>query len=292
MRQMCHTSAPPCDELWHSWTQVLITRLSNDWTLEGYDSNLNAPMRILFVADLHYALKQFDWLATQAPNFDAVVIGGDLLDLGGALDQDVQIVVVEKYFNRLRQLTRLVVSSGNHDGDARNSSDESIARWLTLARAPQLFVDGDSLELGDALITVCPWWDGPVSRGELESLLARDAAKPKTKWIWIHHSPPDKMAVSWTGRKFGGDQFLSGWIQQYQPDIVLCGHIHNAPFYADGSWVDRLGKTWIFNPGRQPGALPAYLFIDLDKWTVSWTSIEGEQTRDLAELTASVAAGA
>src|SRR5882672_3259375 len=60
-------------------------------------------MKMLFVADLHYALKQFDWLVANASNFDPIIIGGDLLDLGSALDFDVQIMVVEKYLRRIRQ---------------------------------------------------------------------------------------------------------------------------------------------------------------------------------------------
>lgn len=60
-------------------------------------------MRMLFTADLHYALKQFDWLLANARRFDAIVIGGDLLDLSSPLDFEVQIVVVEKYLDRLRQ---------------------------------------------------------------------------------------------------------------------------------------------------------------------------------------------
>ncbi|MEA3189298.1 MAG: hypothetical protein QOD99_3128 [Chthoniobacter sp.] len=69
-------------------------------------------MKILFVADLHYALKQFDWLSAHAANYDFVSIGGDQLDLSSALDFDVQIVVVEKYLNSLRLKTQLLVSSG------------------------------------------------------------------------------------------------------------------------------------------------------------------------------------
>ena len=134
-------------------------------------------MSLLFVADLHYALKQFDWLAANAANFDPVVIGGDLLDLASALELDVQIVVVEKYLKRIRQLTRLIVSSGNHDGDARNAEGESVVQWIPQAKAPQLYVDGDCVELGSTMITVCPWWDGPISRGQLESLLQREAAR-------------------------------------------------------------------------------------------------------------------
>jgi predicted MPP superfamily phosphohydrolase len=113
-------------------------------------------VKMLFVTDLHYVLKQFDWLMANASRFDAVIIGGDLLDLGSALEIDVQIVVIEKYLERLRGQTRLLVSSGNHDGDNRLATNESICRWLREAKAGQLFVDGDSVEVDGTLITICP----------------------------------------------------------------------------------------------------------------------------------------
>src|SRR6478609_8153011 len=128
-------------------------------------------MKILFVADLHYTLRQFDWLTAHARDYDLVIIGGDLLDLGSPLDFDVQIVVVEKYLHRIRQSTRLLVSSGNHDGDCRNAANESYAGWLRQVRGEGLFVDGESAVIGDTRVTACPWWDGPVSRAELENLL-------------------------------------------------------------------------------------------------------------------------
>jgi Icc-related predicted phosphoesterase len=83
------------------------------------------------------------------------------------------------------------------------------------------------------------------------------------------------------GPKFIGDEF-SGWIQRFAPDIVLSGHIHNSPFYAEGSWVDRIGKTWVFNPGKQIGACPAYIALDLDAMTAEWISLEGKSVRQLA----------
>lgn len=238
-------------------------------------------MKMLFVADLHYALKQFDWLTAHAGSFDVVVIGGDLLDLGSALTIDVQILVVEKYLARLSQKTKVLVCSGNHDGDARSAADESICRWLQDAKAERVFVDGDTFDAGGALITICPWWDGPESRAELEKLLAQDAARAKAKWIWIHHAPPDGSPVSWAGKKSGGDEFLGQWIHQYQPDLVLSGHIHNAPFVAKGSWIDRLGRTWVFNPGKQIGPSPTYLLFDLEQMSVEWVSLEGQVVQQL-----------
>src|SRR3954452_7778504 len=98
-------------------------------------------MKLLFVADLHYSLKQFDWLLAEAPKFDVVIIGGDLLDLSSSLDFGVQIAVVEKYLCRLRERTLLLVSSGNHDGDSRNEADESVAQWLSEMKGGRLVVD-------------------------------------------------------------------------------------------------------------------------------------------------------
>jgi len=238
-------------------------------------------MRLLFTADLHYALKQFDWLMAHASRFDATLIGGDLLNLGSSLDLEVQIVVVEKYLNRLRQLGPVVVSSGNHDTDMHDENGEAISRWIRESKASQLFVDGDAVEFGGTLITVCPWWDGPVTREGVARLLERDSRRARQQWIWVHHAPPDRSPVSWTGKVFGGDPYLVEWIGQYHPDLVLSGHIHNAPFYPDGSWVDRLGRTSVFNPGMQPGPQPAFLILNLDEQMVEWVSMEGQERWEL-----------
>ena len=71
-------------------------------------------MRLLAVADLHYSLPQFDWVLEVAPDFDVVVLAGDLLELSSIVDRRAQAVVVRKYFDRLRAVTRLVTCSGNH----------------------------------------------------------------------------------------------------------------------------------------------------------------------------------
>jgi Icc-related predicted phosphoesterase len=238
-------------------------------------------MKMLFAADLHYTLKQLDWLVANAGRYDLVIIGGDLLDLGSALDFDVQIVVVEKYLHRIRRHAPLLVSSGNHDGDSRNAADESVAEWLLLSRADGLYVDGESAVFGDLRVTACPWWDGPTSRAELAMLLEREAATNTGRWIWSHHAPPAGARVCWSGKNFLGDPYLLEWINRFKPDLVLSGHIHNAPFYPEGSWIDRIGHTWVFNPGRQPGPIPTHLNLDLDAMSAEWIAAEGESIRQL-----------
>jgi Icc-related predicted phosphoesterase len=248
-------------------------------------------MRLLFVADLHYSLKQFDWVTNHARNYDLVAIGGDLLDLSSALDRDVQVVVMEKYLSRISQQTQLLVSSGNHDGTERSSADEAVARWLQASRSDRVRVDGESFERDGTLFTVCPWWDGPESRALLEAQLDADALRPRRRWVWIHHAPPQDSRTSWTGRKSIGDPHLVDWIGRHRPDLVLCGHIHNAPFYAEGSWIDRIGDTWVFNPGRQIGPVPAHIEFDLETLQARWISLEGEVVRSLSAPD-SAAAGA
>ena len=79
-----------------------------------------------------------------------------------------------------------------------------------------------------------------------------------------------------------GDRFLRDWINRFEPDLVLSGHIHSAPFYApEGSWIDRIGKTWVFNPGRQPGSFPTYIVLDFAESVAEWITAEGESVRRL-----------
>lgn len=247
--------------------------------------NRHASMKMLFLADLHYSLKHFDWLVAHAADYDLIVIGGDLLDLGSNLDFDVQIVVVEKYLRLLRQKTRVMVSSGNHDGDSRNAADESVAQWIRDSKSDGLFVDGDSLDLNGARVTICPWWDGPASRAALEAELIAEAEKARNGWIWIHHAPPAGSPVCWTGKRFAGDEDLLGWIKRFKPHMVFSGHIHNSPFYAEGAWVDRIGDTWVFNPGKQIGPSPAYIVVDFETMSAEWISMEGRSIRQLTTAT-------
>jgi len=44
------------------------------------------------VADLHYSLRQFDWLLRVPADYDLVIIAGDLLDIAAHCELDVQIV--------------------------------------------------------------------------------------------------------------------------------------------------------------------------------------------------------
>ena len=244
-------------------------------------------MRILLVSDLHYSLRQFDWVVEAAPSFDLVVLAGDHLDISSTVALDTQIAVVLRYFQMLQSAGAVVVSSGNHDLTGADADGERAALWLDEARALGVPTDGESAMVGDTLVTICPWWDGPVGQAAVGAQLARDGARRPTRWVWVYHWPPIGSPTCWTGRRHYGDEVLGGWIDEHRPDLVLTGHVHDPPFKPDGAWADRIGDTWVFNPGRQIGPTPTRIELDLEAGTATWMSLLGEEQMNLGQATAS-----
>jgi Icc-related predicted phosphoesterase len=239
-------------------------------------------MRILLTSDLHYRLRQYDWLAGAARSFDALVIAGDHLDAFLPVPPEVQIAALSASLARIAAHAPLFASSGNHDLSGRNVAGEKVADWVPRLRARGLAVDGDSVVLGDTLFSVCPWWDGPHARAGLEAMLDDAASRRVARWVWVYHAPPQG-PLSWTGKRHFADPLLAALVARHMPTAVLCGHIHEAPFRRGGSWCDRIGDTWLFNAGNQIGEVPARVEIDFDAGLARWLSLAGAEERRLAD---------
>ncbi len=225
-------------------------------------------LKLLVTSDLHYNLRQFDWLLQTADRYDCLIIAGDLLNVAGYLELELQITVISEYLQKLSRSTQVVVCSGNHDGGTKNSAGEYTAAWLQTIRSKSLFVDGQCLQTKDgSLLSVCPWWDGMQSRADMVRMLEEHNQRPRSKWVWAHHAPPDRCRISWTGKRYGGDKFLNRLIERFSPTVVFSGHIHTAPFYQAGGWIDRVHNSWVCNPGNQPGPVPTIIQFDLAKMT-------------------------
>lgn len=238
-------------------------------------------MRILVVSDLHYRLPHYDWLLGAAERVDAVALVGDLADVVSPVPHDVQTVVVTKYLALLAERTRVFAASGNHDLDGPGAHGEQVASWLRRLDRSGLHVDGSSVDIGDTRVTVCPWWDGPTTREEVAAQLAAAAVDRPARWVWLYHAPPAGTVLCHDGRRTFPDQDLADWIAEHAPDVVLCGHIHQAPWTENGSWHARLGDTWVFNAGKAIGPVPAHITLDLEERAAEWFGVYESGSLDL-----------
>jgi Icc-related predicted phosphoesterase len=240
-------------------------------------------MRVLVVSDLHYRLPHFDWLVSAADDVDIVAIVGDLADVVSPVPLDVQIVVLRKYLGLLSEKAIVLVSSGNHDLDGPASHGEQVAGWLQRAADHRVHVDGRSVDIDGIRFTICPWWDGPLTREEVDAQLTEAGRDPPERWVWLYHSPPAGTVLCRDGRREFPDHDLAGWIERFGPDLVLCGHIHQAPWVDGGSWNDRLSSSWVFNAGKQRGPVPAHITLDTEAMTAEWFGVFSVETLALVD---------
>lgn len=84
------------------------------------------------------------------------------------------------------------------------------------------------------------------SEGELKALLgqALKSAGTYKHLIVVSHCPPfDTLCDGISGGVHVGSRAVRSFIEQVQPDICLCGHIHESIV------IDEIGKTKVVNPG-------------------------------------------
>jgi Icc-related predicted phosphoesterase len=238
-------------------------------------------VQLLLASDLHYNLRQLDWLLGKAGEFDVVILAGDHLDLSGSVGLEAQSIVMLHYLQRMADRTTVLASSGNHDLTARNAHGEKVATWLLDGGMVGALVDWDTFDRDGVRITICPWWDGPSTRDDVEAQLREQARNRPEWWMWVYHPPPAGSTTARGTKRDYGDEDLRSWIGELQPDLVLSGHVHEAPFIEGGSWVERVESTWAFNAGRVGiGQIPNHVVLDLEQRTASWYG--GGETAEIA----------
>ena len=201
-------------------------------------------MKFLHVTDLHARRSWFNWVTEHAEEHDAVICTGDFLDMFGAESMGTQVRWITAW---ARSLPRpLLWCAGNHDVE-HAEPPVRYGRWMTaLPGAKDYSMSGHRTLLGFNFVRV--GWEQPTP-----ALRGGD--------LILAHAPPSgtfpaMTAGSGTDR---GNQNLADAIRSSAspPWVVLSGHVHHA------RWKDRLGKTFILNPGMIPGArVPNHITID------------------------------
>lgn len=271
-------------------------------------------MKIMMTNDLHGSIANYRWVLAHAREWDLIVIAGDLFDGFAKGGLWPQFCAFHTWLNQL-QLTGvpLAFCSGNHD--TFHPSEESLEGldliqkellsrlllndyWANAFAQANVYVDGTThlLSIGkeQILITALPYDAGDgngssaISRVWSESIIQR-RQHPKADWLVLHHEPPADTSVG----GMNGNEWIANRITEASPSYLLSGHIHNQPYFPHGSWLDRMRRTWCFNPGQPPKKpswiAPNHIILDTQAQSATWCywnpkeKKEKSETRSLAK---------
>jgi len=216
-------------------------------------------MKILLVADLHADHEWFDWVANQAPQFDVIVIAGDLQNAFSNTSLQDQARAIGDWLVAIDCST--IVCSGNHDywiGYKRESVElYAKGAWLKHLRhkGRVIGVDGDTFHFpvadsGERVkFTVNGWLDVPKLEADTD--------------ILVTHAPPMGCACA-TGAEGNdvGDPELWQGPDQPLPKLILSGHVHRPVQYSSW-WPPVSPKTLVLVPGCDDHSpVPNHWIID------------------------------
>lgn len=204
-------------------------------------------MKILAASDIHNDRKAIELLVSKAENekVDLVILCGDLTfteaDLTGIIGP----------FKKINK--RVILIPGNHETFA---SVEFLAKqyapgvYNLHGRAMMFYNEIGIFGCGSGNIGLFELTDR-----EVKELLekAHDKVKNAKKKIMITHVPPygTKLDALWT---HVGSKGVREEIEKIQPDLVLCGHIHET----FGKY-ETIGKTKAINVG------PKGVIVEIEK---------------------------
>ncbi len=196
-------------------------------------------MKIFAVTDIHgrrFAAPELTELIKQV---DLVLIAGDITQFG--TDRDAE-PIIDAFF---KLNSNIFAVSGNCD-------QSSVADFLMQR---EISVQGSVRNLKEVTVFGCGGSNPSpfrtpqeYSENELDRILSRIETATDARYkIFLTHAPPHKTKVDRTfiGHHVGS-KVVRNFIEKIKPDIVVCGHIHEA------KGVDHIGETIIINPGPFP----------------------------------------
>jgi len=215
-----------------------------------------AEVTLLALGDIHGRIGWTPALESAAASAAAIVITGDLTQFGGPRDAD-------------RILEELSVFPGPTYAIAGNCDSPGIEAHLAqrgVSLHGQGRMIGDRIGLcGVSGSNVTPFGTPlEYSDAELEAALHRGWGMIRTAplRIVVHHAPPWGTSVDLTGDgRHVGVKGLRTFCEQEGPELVLCGHIHEA------RGIDRIGETLVVNGGMAARGHGVHVRVS-DQWSV------------------------
>ena len=192
--------------------------------------------KILAASDIHGESKLAKQLAEKAEKekVDLVILCGDIT----GFTETKNILKPFKDKNK-----KVIILPGNWDSFATADFLASIYGVTNIHGYSVKYENIGFFGAGGAENSPGP---GQVSEKELFETLkkAHSSLKGIEKKIMITHMHPSNSISEFSG--FPGSRAISKAIQQFKPDILLHGHIHEA-----SGLVTKIGRTIVINAGRQ-----------------------------------------
>ncbi len=197
-------------------------------------------MKFLVVADIHGDIeKLYRTIAHLDEKPDAVLVAGDFTPFGPA-------ELVSKELSALRRVSKHVFAvPGNED-------DEEARRKMK-----KVNIHGKKVKFKGAEIIGfegATWLETDSGVMMQYEPLHEKFKDVKGRTIVLTHVPPfdTKLDKLWTGRHVGST-FLRSIVDDYQPDLVVSGHIH------ESGGIDKIGRTTLLNPGALADGYSAWV---------------------------------
>lgn len=194
-------------------------------------------IKIIALSDIHGRTNYDRKIINALSSVDLIIIAGDITDFGGKNEASIII-------NGIKTINQNILAvSGNCDRPD----------VVELLKSEGINLHGEIREFKDILFFgiggsgVTPFnTPQEYSDDEFEEILSQYKMNDRVN-IFVSHSPPHMTKVDRTfmGMHVGSKK-VREFIERYQPQVCICGHIHEARN------IDRIGKTIIVNPGIFP----------------------------------------
>lgn len=204
-------------------------------------------IKIIAISDIHGRTNYDRRIVDALSSADLIIIAGDITDFGNGNDASFVL-------DKLMELNQNILAvPGNCDRP--DVIDLLKAKGVNLHGEIREFKKMSFFGVGGSGLTP---FNTPqeYSDDEFEAIFNR-YKKDKYINIFVSHSPPYKTKVDKTLLGIhAGSKKVREFIERHQPQIGICGHIHEARN------IDRIGKTLIVNPGTFP---KYYAIIEIDE---------------------------
>ncbi|MBU0471342.1 MAG: metallophosphoesterase [Nanoarchaeota archaeon] len=189
-------------------------------------------MKILAFTDHHGSPEDFKEVARKAKSADIIICGGDFT----IFEHEIEYIMEQ--INNLPK--KVLIIHGNHE-------DEETVRFLANHFKNVEFIHKGYYEIKDYLFIGYGGGGFSTTDPEFEELSKqfKQIMKGK-KTILITHGPPYGTKTDKIGMGYVGNKSFTKFIKEAQPEIVICGHIHET-----FGKRDNIGKSKVINPGPE-----------------------------------------